>query len=127
MAFVKHDSNKNRLDLVDPDFIWELGQVLTYGARKYDPTNWQKAAPEEAKQRYTAAALRHLNRWQAGEDVDPESGLPHLAHLSACIQFLRWFERQVKEADVEPPVLDSTCTCRSKYCPSCPSKYLDLR
>jgi hypothetical protein len=38
--------------------------------------------------RYYGAALRHLNKWNSGVDVDDESGLPHLAHAGCCIAFL---------------------------------------
>jgi hypothetical protein len=35
-----------------------------------------------------AAALRHLIRWWRGEKIDPDSGLPHLAHAACSIFFL---------------------------------------
>ncbi len=35
-----------------------------------------------------AAAQRHLIAHYSGEDIDPESGLPHLAHASCCLMFL---------------------------------------
>ena len=34
------------------------------------------------------ACLRHINLHRRGEEVDPESGLPHLAHAVACLMFL---------------------------------------
>jgi hypothetical protein len=38
--------------------------------------------------RYYAAALRHLPAWRGGEELDPESGLTHLAHALANAAFL---------------------------------------
>lgn len=40
--------------------------------------------------RLIGAALRHLFAFMRGEDLDKESGLSHLLHLSCCIMFLYW-------------------------------------
>lgn len=90
----KDDKDKNRLDLIEPEFIEGVGKVLTFGANKYEPNNWQKV--EDAEDRYYAAALRHLIAWRKGEKTDPESGLSHLDHVACNIMFLQHFE---KEAD----------------------------
>ena len=90
----KDDQEKNRLDLIEPEFIEGVGKVLTFGADKYEPNNWQKV--EDAEDRYYAAALRHLIAWRKGEKTDPESGLSHLDHVACNIMFLQHFE---KEAD----------------------------
>ena len=37
----KDDRGKNRLDLIPPEVILALGQVMTYGAGKYGANNWQ--------------------------------------------------------------------------------------
>ena len=37
----KDDGGKNRLDLIPPQVILALGQVMTYGAGKYGANNWQ--------------------------------------------------------------------------------------
>lgn len=89
----KDDQDKNRLDLIEPEFIEGVGKVLTFGADKYEPNNWQKV--EDAKDRYYAAALRHLIAWRKGEKTDPESGLSHLDHVACNIMFLQHFEREV--------------------------------
>lgn len=90
----KDDSGKNRLDLIEPEFIESVGQVVTYGAQKYEPNNWQGV--EDATDRYYAAAMRHLLAYRKGERLD-ESGLSHLAHVACNIMFLMHFERE--EAD----------------------------
>lgn len=87
----KDDAKKNRLDLIEPEFIEAVGEVLTYGAEKYEPNNWQKV--EDAENRYYAAALRHLMAYRKGEKVDPESGISHLKHVATNIMFLLHFER----------------------------------
>ena len=90
----KDDQEKNRLDLIEPEFIEGVGKVLTFGADKYEPNNWQKV--EDAEDRYYAAALRHLMAWRKGEKTDSESGLSHLDHVACNIMFLQHFEREEK-------------------------------
>ncbi len=83
----KYDQGKNRLDLVFPSIIEELGKVRTYGVQKYkDPDNWKRI--DDAKQRYTAAAMRHFEAWRKGEIYDPESGIMHLSHCACNLMFL---------------------------------------
>lgn len=90
----KDDQEKNRLDLIEPEFIEGVGKVLTFGADKYEPNNWQKV--EDAENRYYAAAMRHLMAWRKGEKTDPESGISHLDHIACNIMFLQHFEREEK-------------------------------
>ena len=90
----KDDQEKNRLDLIEPEFIEGVGKVLTFGADKYEPNNWQKV--EDAENRYYAAAMRHLMAWRKGEKTDPESGISHLYHVACNIMFLQHFEREEK-------------------------------
>lgn len=92
---VKNDEGKNRLDLIEPEFIEGVGEVLTFGAEKYEPNNWQKV--ENPEDRYYAAALRHLMAYRKGSKPDPESGLSHLKHAATNIMFLMHFEREDKE------------------------------
>lgn len=86
---VKHDAGKSRLDLIPFRELLQVGDVLEYGARKYAPDNW-KHVPE-ARQRYLGAALRHIAAHGTGEVLDPESGLPHLAHAITSLFFLLHF------------------------------------
>jgi deoxycytidylate deaminase len=87
--FMKFDQGKLRYSLVPPSAIKALAEVLTYGAKKYKPTNWQKA---EDPMRYMDALYRHLEAYRSGEKVDKESGLSHLAHAMTNIAFLQYFE-----------------------------------
>ena len=86
----KNDQGKNRLDLIEPQFIEGVGEVLTFGAQKYEPNNWQNV--EDPEDRYYAAALRHLMAWRKGETADKESGLSHLKHAATNLMFLLHFE-----------------------------------
>lgn len=81
----KFDGGKARLDLVPYEFIYAVACVLTYGAIKYDDWNWAKGL---RKGRIIAAGLRHMGAYMMGEEIDEESGLPHLWHASTCLCML---------------------------------------
>ena len=53
-----------------------------HGADKYGVRNWRK--DKILASTYEGAILRHFLQWASGEDMDPDSGLPHLTHLRAC-------------------------------------------
>jgi hypothetical protein len=83
----KDDAGKPRWDLLPYEAVEQVVQVLTFGAKKYpDPDNWRRVPNH--KDRYFAAAMRHLVAWKLGEKVDPETKLPHLAHGVCCMLFL---------------------------------------
>jgi hypothetical protein len=90
---VKYDGDKPRWDLMPMAQAEEIVKVLTFGAKKYPSAdNWKRV--EGAKDRYFAAALRHLTAWKNGEQKDKETGLSHLAHAGCCLLFLQWFDTQ---------------------------------
>lgn len=82
---VKYDQGKPQFGLISSRFLRRLAEVLTFGAKKYAAHNWRKGM---ATSRYYDALQRHLTAWNDGEDLDPESGLPHLAHAACCLMFL---------------------------------------
>jgi hypothetical protein len=82
----KDDAQKPMWNLLPFKALAQVVGVLTYGARKYAPENWRKVA--NPRERYFAAALRHLVAWKGGEKIDPESGLSHLGHALCCLLFL---------------------------------------
>lgn len=93
---VKYDQNKPRMDLLDADFLEDVAKVLTFGAEKYEAHNWRKGI---SYSRLIAAAYRHLGAINRGEDIDPESGLPHSAHLGCCVMFLSSMMKNKPELD----------------------------
>lgn len=82
----KHDEGKPQYHLLPPKALEDVIKVLTYGAKKYSPEGWRNVS--NGRERYFDAANRHLWAWKAGEELDPESGLPHLAHAMANLMFL---------------------------------------
>lgn len=87
---LKQIKGKNELESIQPGFLWELGLVLSHGNAKYAKDNWKGMVEPEA---YHGAILRHLLRYMAGETLDPETGLHHLAHLAASCMMLYWVDR----------------------------------
>lgn len=81
---MKFDTDKLRFDLIPAIATEGLAAILTYGAKKYKPNNWRSVDPE----RYVAAFERHWHAYVSGELLDPESGLPHLAHCMTNLTFL---------------------------------------
>jgi hypothetical protein len=81
---IKNDQDKNRLDLLSSSWVEGVGQVLTFGARKYSAHNWRSGL---ARSRLLGACLRHVFAYLRGEDCDPETGLLHLYHASCCLMF----------------------------------------
>ncbi|SHM77958.1 dATP/dGTP diphosphohydrolase domain-containing protein [Phytopseudomonas punonensis] len=59
---------------------------LLDGASKYGRANWRAAGVRASI--YFDAANRHLAAWFEGEEADPDSGLPHLAHALACLAII---------------------------------------
>lgn len=86
----KADAEKPRWDLLPWGPVEDIVRVLTLGARKYAPDNWQKVP--EAPRRYLAALFRHIIARVRGERLDPETGLPHLAHAGCCLLFWAWHD-----------------------------------
>lgn len=70
-----------------PETATLLGSLaLLDGALKYGRGNFRAIGVRSSI--YYDAARRHLTAWFEGEDVDPDSGLPHLGHALACLAIL---------------------------------------
>lgn len=96
---MKYDSDKPKIHLVVPKFITDIAHVLGFGAAKYGENNWRKDAHETQHSRTYSSIQRHLNAYWSGEDVDPESGLSHLAHAATQIMILMNHIEQHPEMD----------------------------
>jgi hypothetical protein len=124
--FIKHDQLKSRVDLIPTDVLMSVGDVLAYGANKYDTNNWLKGTNWL---RYFGACLRHLYAWATGESVDKESGLPHLSHALCCLFFLSAYEmRGIGEDDRQKTKegeypLKEVDVGNIKMCPTCSMRY----
>ena len=88
---IKFDNGKLRYDLIPIEVEEEMAKVLTFGAAKYAPNNWQKV--EDFEERYYASLRRHLSEWRKGNNYDEESKLFHLSQALTCLAFLVWNAR----------------------------------
>ena len=88
----KADQGKPHPSYVPVALIEGVMAVREYGNQKYhDPDNWKQVEPE----RYHQAMLRHiLAAWNDPYKIDPESGLPHIAHVATNIAFLLEMRKQ---------------------------------
>ena len=89
---IKHDSGKTDWSLMPFEAIEEINKVLDFGAKKYAAHNW-KTGSGFRYTRVLSSLLRHTFAWARGEDLDPESGLNHLAHMGANIVFLIYYNK----------------------------------
>ena len=99
MTAWKQDAGKPRIDLVPHELVQGAADVLTFGAGKYGPRNWERGMDWG---RVFGALQRHLWAFWAGEDRDPETGLPHTHHAACCIAFLMAYEARGIGADDRP-------------------------
>ena|SRR5882757_2929091 len=91
LTATKHDTEKLRMDLIPPEAMTALADILTFGAKKYSDRNWEKGM---AWGRVYGALLRHLFSWWGKQGNDPETGRSHLWHALCCIVFLVTYEQR---------------------------------
>lgn len=87
---IKHDSGKANWSLMPWEAVEEINKVLEFGANKYAAHNWQQGEGF----RYTRvlnSLLRHVFAYMRGEDLDPESGLSHMAHAGCNVLFILYY------------------------------------
>jgi len=88
---LKYDAGKPDLGLIDSVALVEMAKVLDFGAQQYARHNWRKGMQWS---RLIAAALRHINAFNDGEDYADDSGLNHLAHAAVCLTFLLRYHKE---------------------------------
>lgn len=73
------DQKPARFDLIPPGPLDTLARQYGQGAAKYGDRNWEQGYAWSLS---FAAMQRHAWQFWNGEDVDPETGLPHLAAVA---------------------------------------------
>lgn len=96
MEGYKLDEGKPRTDLLPAEALEEISKVLAFGAEKYPTDNWRLGMDWR---RIYGSILRHLLAFERNEDIDKESGLPHLAHAGCGLLFLLWYYKKGKGND----------------------------
>jgi hypothetical protein len=93
------------------------------GSAKYGRHNWRVIGVRASV--YYEAALRHLMRYWEGEDLDPDSGVHHLAHVSACCLIARDAAMCDKLDDDRPVVVGDPTACVKTLIPAIKGRYPD--
>ena len=105
LALARFQEGGTAADLLDAITLifpeWkECAAVFDYGRKKYAEWNWAKGMNWSIP---IACAARHLIfGLMAGEELDPESGLPHRGHFLCNIVMLLTFIRTYPEGDDRP-------------------------
>lgn len=92
---------KSPLSVVPTQVIHEIGLGMLEGALKYGRHNYRVAGVRSSV--YYDAAMRHLNEWWEGEDIDGPSGLSHVTKAMTTLAVLRDAMLQDKLTDDRPP------------------------
>jgi hypothetical protein len=79
-------ATKTPLALIPPFAMEQTAWVHKFGAERYGAFNWRDTGV--CATTYVAAIMRHLNAWRDGEDLDPESGISHIAHVACSCNIL---------------------------------------
>ncbi len=88
--------NKGKLKWSYVDFrsLEPMVRVLEFGVTKYKPMNWKIGLD---KDEIMESLLRHAFAILSGEDIDPESGLPHIGHLQCNAMFYAYHKAKDDE------------------------------
>lgn len=105
----KDDSDKVAMDLIPPELLFAVGDILSFGAVKYGRHNWAQGMNWS---RVFGALMRHMWAWYGGAlptkksflfgDLDAETGKSHLWHAGCCIAFLIAYEERATGTDDRP-------------------------
>lgn len=97
-------ATKLPLDLVPATAIAMASLAHLDGALKYGAWNWRDAGVRSSI--YVAAAIRHIQKWNNGEECDKDSGVHHLGHALACLNILVDSMAQGNLNDDRPPSVE---------------------
>lgn len=82
-------SNDERYDLIPAEPLRLLAKLYGVGSKKYESRNWERGYDFGLS---FAALNRHLWQWWNGQDLDPETGVPHTVavmwHAAALTEFM---------------------------------------
>ena len=76
---------KIKVNLVPYELQVMAALGLNYGADKYEPRNFEKGL---SALDLTESIRRHNDAFQQGEDIDADSGLPHIALIASSVAML---------------------------------------
>lgn len=96
---IKFDADKERFDLLPPRPLFLLAKLYTKGAKKYADRNWENGMDWN---RLFGAIQRHLWKFWNGENIDQETGVPHVINAAwSCFALCEYMFTH-KELDNRP-------------------------
>lgn len=95
----RFNQDKAPYELIPLHLLETTARVFGYGAKKYAAWNWAKGMPFSV---VIGCLKRHLAAIERGEDIDPESGLPHIGHLMCNALMLQHYMDSFPEGDDRP-------------------------
>lgn len=101
----KKAGNLQRVGLVPPEFILALSKHYGVGAKKYAAHNWRGGYDWELSYN---AAMRHLLQFWQGEDIDEETGSPHVISAAWHCCALSIFMEEHPELDTRWSTVNET-------------------
>jgi len=122
---LRYNEGKLKWNLLPLEAMEDTIRVLMYGAHKYslfEGPNGEKVrgadiSPEDAKglklirsgannwrggdgwtvEEWWNSMMRHIVALRSGEEIDPESGLPHMGHIGCNFIFISWLSKYKKK------------------------------
>ncbi len=96
----RYNDGKTEYSLIPLGCLEWAAQVFMYGRdNKYAAWNWAKGmdwlVPYDCM-------MRHMEAWHRGEDLDDESGLPHLGHAMCNLIMMTFYAKFYPEGDNRP-------------------------
>lgn len=82
---IRYNQGKPEFSYIDLNALEDCARVLEFGAKKYSRNNWDKGFPISS---ILNSMMRHIAALQRGEEIDEESGLPHVGHIQCNAMFL---------------------------------------
>ena len=78
---------KDPMQFIPLNALKDISRVMRLGSEKYGENNWLFGAGV-GMLTYKGAILRHLTAIDRGEDIDPESGVSHWAHIASSAMII---------------------------------------
>lgn len=100
------NAGKLRVDLLPPEWLWALADVMTQGAKKYEPRNWELGMGWSSM---IGCIFRHVLKFMAGERYDGPgydkakgtTGCHHLAMAAwNCLALMTYDLRKIGKNDM---------------------------
>lgn len=82
---LRYNTGKFRMSLVPSSLTLYTAAGMTYGEQKYAAHNWRKGFNWSS---ILDSLQRHIDAFKEGENIDDESGLPHLCLIACNVGFL---------------------------------------